>query len=294
MKSIFKGETLKFFYSKVWLFWELIILIFSLFLMLSMDKGYNWQKDLLNENQQIEQNLNMTHEELKINDKNDQDILKWKINEKYLSKDNNSIDKNGFISYISNLFSVKGLGLLIIIFPIIFSVGIAKEFENKTIDFVLISPHKRKEFYWGKLLSNFTVIILFLISVLLINMVIGYFYFDRYQFSDTVFFINKNKIVETSATSYMINSLLRSLPYYFVYSFIGFCLAITTRSTVLSLTITLFFALLGNQISGLIPIKNGMIFILPAITDLTNYIDSPTYIQYLDINLWIILLIMIA
>jgi hypothetical protein len=103
-----------------------------------MPKDNDWRADLFKYNQDIETKLSMSADEIKKENKNDIYIKQWKENNAYLEKDIEPPTVFTFQGYLSSVLSFKGLGLLFVVFPILFAVQIAKGCGYTTIAFLVI------------------------------------------------------------------------------------------------------------------------------------------------------------
>ena len=296
MSSIFtyvSAENYKFFKSKLWKFSLLIVTLFSLFMIMSIHKDNDWKNNITKTNQEIAVQLKMTPYELEQTFKSDSLIKEWKENNAYLKANIKPATIDTIQGYLSEVMSLKGLGLIVIAFTIIFAVSIAKEFESGTIKFMMISPYSRVKVILGKYLNVLLVSFLFLFSVLLINALIAFFFMDM---SDSVRLLYVNgEIISISIYGFMVKNILLSLIYYLVYTTFAFMLATLFRSVSISLSISLLFALLGTQLIGLFNVSSKIKqYILPAIVDLTHYQGSQTLVEANNYSLLSCLIIILV
>ncbi|MBC2137429.1 ABC transporter permease subunit [Listeria innocua] len=252
----------------------LIALICSLFLILAMPKEeVSWRQSLQTENHSIEKQLNLTKQELVISKSHNTLILQWQINNECLAKNMKPETLNTRLGNLSQLMSHKNYGLILVVFPILFAVSIAGEFEKGTIKFSLFSPYSRRQIILSKFLSVFFISALFLMCVLILNFALNFIFLD--SASGIHYIIKAGEIVSEKSSIFVFKNILLALPYYFAYVSFAFMLAVVSRSTAISLSISLFFALLGTQLVNLLHLSDKMLrFILPAIVDLTYYDKS--------------------
>lgn len=66
---------------------------------------------------------------------------------------------------MSSVLSLRGLGLLIVI-----AAWIAKDLENKRMNFILTSPITRSTYFSGRLFSVLVITLLLLVCILTVNL----------------------------------------------------------------------------------------------------------------------------
>lgn len=291
MIQAMKAENYKFIHSKTWKIALLICTIFSIFIMLSSSKS-DWKKELLNYNETIEQDLGMTSEEIEHSDKENHQIKQWKVNTAYLKSNKRAATQNTFQGYMSSLLALKMLGLILVVFPILFAVQIAKEYETGTIKYMLISPHSRIQLAMGKYLTILIASFLFLLAIFAINFFLSYFLLEKS--SDTFFYVSQGQIASMNVYGFMLKNTLLSLVYYLSYLTLAFMLALLFRSTTVSLSLSLFCALLGTQLIGLIniPIRFKQLLLI-AIVDLTHTENSLSIVEQNNYSLLSCLIIIL-
>ncbi|WP_348922253.1 ABC transporter permease [Enterococcus rotai] len=272
-----KAENYKFIHSKTWKIALLICTIFSIFIMLSSSKS-DWKKELLDYNETIEKDLGMTSEEIEHSKKENSQIKQWKVNTAYLTSNKRAATQNTFQGYMSSLLALKMLGLILVVFPILFAVQIAKEYETGTIKYMLISPHSRIQLAMGKYLTILFASFLFLLAIFAINFFLSYFLLEKS--SDTFFYMSQGQITSMNVYGFMLKNTLLSLVYYLSYLTLAFMLSLLFRSTTVSLSLSLFCALLGTQLIGLIniPIRFKQLLLI-AIVDLTHTENSLSIVE---------------
>lgn len=272
------AENYKFFKSNLWKISLLIATLISLFMISAIQKNSNWQADLAKRNKDIELQLNQTPLTLKNSVTENYLIQEWQENNAYLNEQVKPATEGTIQGYLSSVLSLKGLGLILVVFTILFSVNLAKEFETGTIKFMLMSPYTRVKLIIGNYLTVLLVSFLFLFAVLVVNSLLSFAFMS--PSSTTHFTSLYGEIISSSTLAFMFKNILLSLVYYFVYITFTFMLASVFRSVMLSLSVSLLFALLGTQIMGLISVHPKILqFLLPAIVDLTNYQGGTTLIQ---------------
>ena len=284
MNEVFKAEMFRFFKSKVWLFYLVIVSLVSLFLITSISEKdqAEWKNDLKTENVQLQH-------------AKDSSSRVYDLNSLYLKKNIQPPTSSTFTGYMSSVLSLRGLGLLIVIFPIVIAAGIAKDLENKRMNFILTSPITRSTYFYGRLFSILVITLLLLACILTINLLIALFYFKDTSVYDVVYYIKGDQILSSSGLSYILSNIFCSLPYYLTYSVIAYSLATIFKSSVISLSVTLLFALLGTQlVSGLGIVNTTTLFVLPAIIDITKSIAPENVFQASNYTVWLALFIIVC
>ncbi|MCR1902227.1 ABC transporter permease subunit [Ligilactobacillus apodemi] len=197
MKEVFKAVIFRFFKSKVWLFYLVIMSVISLFLITSIsEKNHTeWKNELSIENMQLAQQKD--HSE-KI----------YTLNNIYLRKDVQPPTSNTFTGYLSSVLSLRGLGLLIVIFPIVIAAEIAKDFESKRLNLILTSPVTRNEYFYGRLLSVLAITVLLLTCIFTVNLFIAFFYFRDTSVYDVVYYIKGERIFKSNGLKYILSNIL--------------------------------------------------------------------------------------
>ncbi|WNS40730.1 ABC transporter permease subunit [Paenibacillus sp. MMS20-IR301] len=269
--QVVQAEMYKFFRSKSWFSSLLIMALVSVFMLLAAPSE-DWRASLESANQGLEQQLGMSAAQISQSPANHIYIEQWKENRAYL--DNNIIPANDYsfgtaAGYMSSVLSLRALGLILVVFPVIYAVSMAKEFESGTIQFLVMNPFRRSQILIGKYISTLASSCLFLLITWLTNAAFSMLFkpFGNpfiYSFAD-------GQLIEKSTAVFMLGNSLLSLVYYIPYMTLAFMLATVFRSTTLSLSITLVISLLGTQLIGLLNVRTGMVkFLLPAIVELTH------------------------
>lgn len=291
MIDTMKAEGYKFIHSKTWKIALLLCTFFSIFIMLSSSKN-DWKKELLDYNEMIEQDLGMTSEEIEQSKEENSQIKQWKINRAYLKSNKRAATPNTFQGYMSSLLALKMLGLVLIVFPILFAVQIAKEYETGTIKYMVISPHSRIQLALGKYLTVLFASFLFLLIIFVINFFLSYFLLEKS--SDTFFSMSQGQLASMNVYGFMLKNNLLSLVYYLSYLTLAFMLALLFRSTTVSLSLSLFCALLGTQLIGLINIPAQFKqLLLIAIVDLTHTENSLSIVEQNNYSIFSCLIIIL-
>lgn len=278
MNRVFVAENFRFFLSKTWRAACFVSIVVSLFMIFSISRQANWRQNLIQSNQQIEREMHISDKRI-LNRSQDTSILIWKQNKMYLDNHKTPPVNETFWGYISNLLSIRGLGLIFIVFPILFASRIANDYEKKSINFSMISPITRKNFFWGQLASVIFVVSLYLFFILAINALVASFYF-RSGSVTTVYLISRAKVIQMSVFQYFYQSILKQFIYYWSYAVLSFVLSVIFKTIAIPLSITLFLSLLGNQIISLLGINIELSrFLLPTSLEINSYIESPTTLQ---------------
>lgn len=286
MSDIIAAELYKFRKSSLSKRSLIIAIIFSFFIIISSGQSNEWKQNIENYNTEIEHTTNMTSEQLNDSIQDNALINQWKRNSFYLKNNKRPPSSDTFQGYIGFVLSLKGLGLIFIVFIIIFSVQIGKEYELGTIKYSIISKHSRSEIIIGKYIATVLFSLLFLVLILLFNIILGNFLLNH---SDSIFYTFKNgQINQIPILLFIIKNLLLSLFYYWIYLTLGFTLSILFKSSLISLTITLFLSLLGTQLMNLVKLPEKLLItLLPAIVDLTHTENSLSIVEKNNYNIFI-------
>lgn len=271
----------------------LIIVLFSLFFVLAVPKQDDSKVMLKQENIALQASIGKTADQIRISKSSDSKIVQWKVNQAYLDSDKQQETSSIKIGYIDHFLSIRGLGLLLVVFPILFGGSIAREFEQGSIIYGLTSPIRRSKLFIGKYLNTIVWSLLYLGFALLINSILSFIFLK--SGSGISYVLENGKIVSESAWMVVGNNILLSLPYYLIYSTIAFSLGVLTRSVLITLSSTLMVALLGTQLSAFIPENIGIThWFLPAILELTHYNNSPSFVELHHYSLVLCLVIILA
>ena len=267
MRNYLIAENYKFFKSRGWKYAILISTIISLFIINSLPKTINWIDVLTKRNTEIELKLTSTQLE---DSTSTVLVSEWRENNAYLTNNIKPPLENTMQGYLSKLLSLRGLGLILIVFTILFASTLSKEFESGSIKFMLISPHKRNIIILGKYFSIILNSFLFLTLIFLINYIFAYLFLEK---SGDVYFKYENGILsEYNILFFVIKNSILALFYYLSYITLAFMLSVIFKGTSETLSITLILALLGTQIVQMFNIVGNIKYlILPTIVDLTYY-----------------------
>lgn len=280
VRLVVNAEMYKFFRSRGW-YSSLIIMVFVSVIMFISVPSVDWRASLEKTNMEIEQQLNMNASEINQSLTNSVYIEQWKENKAYL--DNNIVPANVYnygtaAGYMSSVLSLRSLGLILVVFPVIYAVSMAKEFESGTIQFLAMSPFRRSQVLTGKYISTLCTSCLFLLITWLTNAAISMM--TRPFGNSFIYSFTDGKLIEQSTIAFILSNSMLSLVYYIPYMTLAFMLATVFRSTTLSLSITLVISLLGTQLIGLLNVKAGVMkFLLPAIVELTHSQSRATFTE---------------
>lgn len=214
--QVVNAEMYKFFRSKSWFSSLIIMLLVSAFLFLSLPSSADWKDKLEQGNTSIEQQLNMTAAQLNAESGTTNVYIKqWKENEAYLQ--NNIVPANDYsygtaAGYLSSVLSLRSLGLILIVFPVIYAVSMAKEFESGTIQFLVMNPFKRTQVLIGKYISVLSSTIIFLVVTLLANAALSLL--TRPFGNSFIYSFNDGQLTQQSTMLFVITNILLSLVYY--------------------------------------------------------------------------------
>ena len=155
------------------------------------------------------------------------------------------------------------------------AVQIAKEHESGTIKFMMISSYSRLQIILGKYLHVIFLSLLFLTIMFIVNFCFGFL--SSHQTSSTYLYYSDGIIKSKSIYSFMLQNNLLSLTYYLSYATLAFMIATVSRSVMLSLSISLFLALISTHLLVLFNFSKKLLhFVLPAIVELTHQANKVT------------------
>ncbi|GAA0409952.1 ABC transporter permease [Paenibacillus motobuensis] len=163
--------------------------------------------------------------------------------------------------FVFMAMSPSGFGTLLLFLVVVGTAGVvSKEYGQGTIKLLLIRAQSR-----GKiLLSKYISIVLYILSLMLTMFVIS-FITGTIAFGAGAPSVSWNDIAQTA---------LYTLVYTVIYATITFMLGVLTRSTGITVGLTMFLMMLEGLIVGILAKYSFTKYLIFANTDLSKYVDG--------------------
>lgn len=183
-------------------------------------------------------------------------------------------DESNARGMLVNFFSEYEIFIVIVIVMIAGTI-VSEEFNKGTVKLLLIRPYKRTTILTSKFITCLIMLAIIIISIMLMQFVVGgvVFGFDSFSTPVIEYDFNSSSIQEMSIASYMLIQTIGKLPIYVLLMTLAFALSTLFNNSAVAITLTLL-GYMGSSMINMIGIQLDLDWIKYFVTpnwDLTQH-----------------------
>lgn len=169
----------------------------------------------------------------------------------YILKEKKDINSNDNLRGVLSNFNSE-FGIFILIYAIMFAGSVvSEEFNKGTIKSLLTKPYKRSTILLSKLIAVIGMLLISIIGMCLVELVVGGIMLGFDSLSIPIVIYSSGSLIEYNVISYLILSILATLPSYLIIALIAFMISTISASTSAAITISFIFYLVSNIINAI-------------------------------------------
>ena len=183
-------------------------------------------------------------------------------------------DESNARGMLVNFFSEYEIFIVIVIVMIAGTI-VSEEFNKGTVKLLLIRPYKRTTILTSKFITCLIMLAIIIISIMLMQFVVGgvVFGFDSFSTPVIEYDFNSSSIQEMSIASYMLIQTIGKLPIYVLLMTLAFALSTLFNNSAVAITLTLL-GYMGSSMINMIGIQLDLDWVKYFVTpnwDLTQH-----------------------
>ena len=183
-------------------------------------------------------------------------------------------DESNARGMLVNFFSEYEIFIVIVIVMIAGTI-VSEEFNKGTVKLLLIRPYKRTTILTSKFITCLIMLAIIIISIMLMQFVVGgvVFGFDSFSTPVIEYDFNSSSIQEMGIASYMLIQTIGKLPIYVLLMTLAFALSTLFNNSAVAITLTLL-GYMGSSMINMIGIQLDLDWVKYFVTpnwDLTQH-----------------------
>ncbi|WP_179865497.1 MULTISPECIES: ABC transporter permease [unclassified Bacillus (in: firmicutes)] len=235
------------------------------------DKAKNWRTELKIENKKIEEELVAQNpSDLPSLAKEQKEM--YEINKYRLKHNISTIQQHTVLDFMKKGAAITNfIGILLIYFA---SNMMSKEYQWKTINFLLVKPSTRRMIYYAKFISLAILYFIFSFAIIIYSFIIGSALNGLSFSTQPVLQYVNNHVVEQSILPSLIHDYIINLLPYLFFVAVAYFLSTVLRTSSVSLLISIILLSTSDVIATLLKVKDWSKFLPFMHTDLSVYTNG--------------------
>ncbi|QKE74082.1 ABC transporter permease subunit [Arthrobacter citreus] len=235
------------------------------------DKAKNWRTELKIENKKIEEELaGQNSSDLPSLAKEQKET--YEINKYRLKHNISTIQQHTVLDFMKKGADITNfIGILLIYFA---SNMMSKEYQWKTINFLLVKPSTRRMIYYAKFISLAILYFIFSLAIIIYSFIIGSALNGLSFSTQPILQYVNNHVVEQSILPSLIHDYIINLLPYLFFVAVAYFLSTVLRTSSISLLISIILLSTSDVIATLLKVKDWSKFLPFMHTDLSVYTNG--------------------
>ncbi|MFB7139319.1 ABC transporter permease [Gottfriedia sp. NPDC056225] len=235
------------------------------------DKAKNWRTELKIDNKKIEEELaGQNSSDLPSLAKEQKET--YEINKYRLKHNISTIQQHTVLDFMKKGADITNfIGILLIYFA---SNMMSKEYQWKTINFLLVKPSTRRMIYYAKFISLAILYFIFSFAIIIYSFIIGSALNGLSFSTQPILQYVNNHVVEQSILPSLIHDYIINLLPYLFFVAVAYFLSTVLRTSSISLLISIILLSTSDVIATLLKVKDWSKFLPFMHTDLSVYTNG--------------------